>query len=185
MATNRIRELRDMLGWNAEELASRAGTTMKQIYRLESGERRLTLDWMNRLAAALGCAPGDLISGAIPSNQTNDVEPYSDPGGGGQVLSAIEAMGLRAYKVTGGSVAEVGPVKGDVITVNEDQDYVKRHLTDRSIVLVRMGEMLLLRQFVAPALLILNQPGTNLIVRTDDAIVQPKIVGLVLQNKPA
>jgi len=44
-----------------QNLAERADTTNQQISRLERGERRLTTDWMERLAGALGCNPAALI----------------------------------------------------------------------------------------------------------------------------
>ena len=60
---NYIRELRDARGWSQEELAGRTGTTNQQIGRLELGQRRLTAEWMYRLADALECHPTDLLDG--------------------------------------------------------------------------------------------------------------------------
>lgn len=37
-----------------------------QINKLEKGQRELTLTWMKRLAAALGCSPQDLIDHTVP-----------------------------------------------------------------------------------------------------------------------
>lgn len=61
MARNRIAELRQARGWSQEDLARHAGTTNQQIGRLESGARRLTVDWMERLARPLGVTPQDLL----------------------------------------------------------------------------------------------------------------------------
>lgn len=58
---NRIRELRKQRGWSASQLAEAVGTSYQQIYRLEHGERRLTLDWMQRLARALEVPPEHLM----------------------------------------------------------------------------------------------------------------------------
>ena len=58
---NRIKELRRARGLTLQRLAEKAGTTNQQISRLERGERRLTTDWMERLASALGCSPVSLI----------------------------------------------------------------------------------------------------------------------------
>jgi phage repressor protein C with HTH and peptisase S24 domain len=58
---NRIKELRRARGLTLQKLAEKAGTTNQQISRLERGERRLTTDWMERLAGALGCSPVSLI----------------------------------------------------------------------------------------------------------------------------
>lgn len=60
--TNRIKEVREARGLSQDRLAGLAETTRSQIVKLERGERRLTVDWMRRLAPALGCAPADLLS---------------------------------------------------------------------------------------------------------------------------
>ena len=61
MMSNRLREFRDLAGLSMQALADRVGTTASQINKLEKGERRLTLDWMTRLSAALGIEPKDLL----------------------------------------------------------------------------------------------------------------------------
>ncbi len=61
--SNRIKELREDRGWSQEDLAHRAGTTNQQISNLENGKRRLTQDWMKRLADALECHPLDILDG--------------------------------------------------------------------------------------------------------------------------
>lgn len=65
---NRIREWRQRRAMSVQQLATRIGTTRQQIYKLERGERRLTEDWMRRLAAALGCHPADLLADAGPAD---------------------------------------------------------------------------------------------------------------------
>ncbi len=59
--TNRIRDLRTQRDLSQEGLADLVGTTKAQISKLEKGQRRLTDDWMRRLAPALGVAPADLM----------------------------------------------------------------------------------------------------------------------------
>ena len=63
---NRIRELRLARGLTLEELADAAGTSVQQISRLELGYRRLTDDWMRRLAPVLSCRPAELMSDSGP-----------------------------------------------------------------------------------------------------------------------
>lgn len=63
---NRIAELRQARDWSQEHLAKLVGTTNQQIGRLESGARRLTVDWMERVAQAFGVNPADLLA---PSGQ--------------------------------------------------------------------------------------------------------------------
>ncbi len=58
---NRIREWRQKRGLSLQQLAEAIGTTRAQVDKLERGERRLTVDWMVRLAAPLACVPADLL----------------------------------------------------------------------------------------------------------------------------
>lgn len=69
---NRLRHWRTFRGLTLEQLAAAAQTSHQQILRLERGERRLTLDWMVRLAPPLGIEPRDLLPSepAAPSVPT-------------------------------------------------------------------------------------------------------------------
>ncbi len=60
---NRISELRKARGLTMKQLAELVGTSNQQISHLEKGRRRLTLDWMERIAKALECHPSDLLAG--------------------------------------------------------------------------------------------------------------------------
>jgi phage repressor protein C with HTH and peptisase S24 domain len=59
---NRIKEWRLKRGLSMQALAERVGTSRQQIHKLERSERRLTEDWMRRVAGILDCAPADLLS---------------------------------------------------------------------------------------------------------------------------
>lgn len=61
-----LREMRRRRGLSMEALARLVDTSASQINKLEKGQRRLTDDWLRRLAVALQCNPGDLID-ALPS----------------------------------------------------------------------------------------------------------------------
>ncbi len=58
---NLIRDIRRAKNLTLQQLAASVGTTHQQILRLERGERRLTTDWMARIAPALGVTPQDLL----------------------------------------------------------------------------------------------------------------------------
>ena len=58
---NRIKELRKAGGLPLKKLAELVGTSNQQISHLEKGRRRLTLEWMERIAKALNCQPADLL----------------------------------------------------------------------------------------------------------------------------
>ena len=62
---NRIRDVRKEKGVTLAEVAAACEppTTAQTIGRLETGMRNLSLDWMNRIAAALGVEPETLLKG--------------------------------------------------------------------------------------------------------------------------
>ncbi len=57
----RLRELRARQGLTLEDVASRAQIDVSTLSRLESGKRRLALDHLPRLAAALSVSTDDLL----------------------------------------------------------------------------------------------------------------------------
>ena len=62
---NRIRDIRKQKRMTLADVAARCDppTTAQTIGRLETGMRNLSLDWMNRIAAALGVDPELLVKG--------------------------------------------------------------------------------------------------------------------------
>lgn len=59
----RIREVRRARGMTLEEVACRCDppTTPQTIGRLETGSRTVSVDWLNRIARALGVEAADLV----------------------------------------------------------------------------------------------------------------------------
>jgi imidazoleglycerol-phosphate dehydratase len=78
--TNRIRTLRKQKALNQQELAERIGTTGQQVGHLEAGRRKLTQDWMERLAQGLDCNPADLLGPAAVSQPTRPRPQTIPPG---------------------------------------------------------------------------------------------------------
>lgn len=60
-APNRIRELRMQARLSQEALGQAIGVSKVTISDLERGHMQLTLDYMQRIAAALGVPPSDLL----------------------------------------------------------------------------------------------------------------------------
>lgn len=63
---NRIRVIREARGISLEALATEAGTTNQQVSLLETGKRRLTVEWLLRLAEPLKCHPWELVASDLP-----------------------------------------------------------------------------------------------------------------------
>lgn len=68
-----IKRMRETKGLSQDKLAKMCEptTVYQQIDKLETGERRLTLDWVERIAKALGVGPLQLIGGEASAWQTN------------------------------------------------------------------------------------------------------------------
>jgi transcriptional regulator with XRE-family HTH domain len=60
--TTRIRELRKTRGLTLQQLAEQAGTTAQTIQRLETDNMSVSVDWLLRIAPALGVSPAALLS---------------------------------------------------------------------------------------------------------------------------
>lgn len=58
--------MREARGISLEALATEAGTTNQQVSLLETGKRRLTVDWLLRLAGPLKCHPWELVTSELP-----------------------------------------------------------------------------------------------------------------------
>ncbi len=59
---NRIRELRTAKRLTLEALAGCVNSSNQHPSHLETGKRRLTVDWIERLARGLECDPLELLS---------------------------------------------------------------------------------------------------------------------------
>lgn len=95
---NRIRVMREARGLSLEALAAEAGTTNQQISLLEAGKRRLTVDWLMRLALPLKCHPWELVASNLPQPPRADevllLERFQrlSTGQRGAVLHLVETM---------------------------------------------------------------------------------------------
>lgn len=182
-AMNRIAELRKQQGWTQEELAIRVGTTKMSISRLENGLTQLTVDWMQKLAKAFKCSAADLLDLAFLADIADDVTAANDTGLSA-IMAPLRSKGLRIYEVTGDGVEGVGITPGQVITIDESADAIAGVKTG-DIVLARVTspqQALVLRQFVAPDILLTNRPGNKLAVGLNDKTVSVTIVGVVIRG---
>jgi SRSO17 transposase/DNA-binding XRE family transcriptional regulator len=63
---NWLRKYREAAGLTQAALAARVGASRQQICLLESGQRKLTMNWLEKLSSALGCEPGAIVSRTPP-----------------------------------------------------------------------------------------------------------------------
>lgn len=91
----KIAELRTQRGWSRPQLAERMGTTPQQLERLEKGQRKLTLEWIARAAAALEVDQAIIIDAAAitPPVQSN-ASPFRYEGASaGRMVSDLPVYG--------------------------------------------------------------------------------------------
>jgi transcriptional regulator with XRE-family HTH domain len=69
-AAANVRWLLGVSGWNLSRLAKETGMAPAMISHLVAGKRNFTLPTLERVAAALGVAPGDLLA-PVPEPREN------------------------------------------------------------------------------------------------------------------
>ena len=69
----RIRELREISGFTAEETASRIGVSVEEYIQCESGNRNLSIAFLYRCALCFGVDFADLIEGHSPKLRSYDL----------------------------------------------------------------------------------------------------------------
>lgn len=132
-----IMRLREARNWSRPDLAKRVKpeTSGQQIEKLEKGERRLTVEWIEKLAAAFGVPPYQLI---VPENgaSLNLTEP-------------VAAEVARTFgRVATGEEPEDSVVKVLAIMLQELCETFSRHpVTRRDPAQVRPVADLLERRF--------------------------------------
>jgi transcriptional regulator with XRE-family HTH domain len=95
----RLRELRSERGLTLEAVASAAQIDVSTLSRLESGKRRLALDHVPALAAALGVSTDELLTRHRPADPRVHARPRTRKGLTMWPLTRHgPAAGLHAYK---------------------------------------------------------------------------------------
>src|SRR5689334_20256279 len=96
----RLRELRSERGLTLQQVAERANIDISTLSRLEAGKRRLALDHLPALAAALGVSADELLASSAPRDPRVRGEPIVRDGMTMWPLTQRgPAAGLHAYKV--------------------------------------------------------------------------------------
>lgn len=122
LVRSRLRELRAQRGLTLEDVARRAQIDVSTLSRLESGKRRLALDHLPRLAAALSVTTDELlrapqaedprVTGSSQTHQDITFWPLTRQG---------PAAGLHAYKIRIGTKRRKPPVE---LPVHEGRDWM-------------------------------------------------------------
>jgi len=118
----RLRELRTERGLTLQQVAERASIDVSTLSRLEGGKRRLALDHVPALAAALGVSTDELLASAPPQDPRVRGRPLTSDG---MTLWPLThhgpAGGLHAFKLELRGERRTPP---DVLHVHEGYDWL-------------------------------------------------------------
>ena len=118
----RLRELRNERGLTLQQVAERAHLDVSTLSRLETGKRRLALDHVPALAAALGVTADDLLGVAPPPDPRVRGEPRTSDGMTLWPLTLRRGPGgLQAYKLVMSARRRTPPA---VLPVHEGYDWM-------------------------------------------------------------
>jgi transcriptional regulator with XRE-family HTH domain len=99
-ARRRLRELRTERGLTLQQVAERASIDVSTLSRLEAGKRRLALDHIPALAAALGVSADELLHSRPPQDPRVRERPRRHNGMKIWPLNrAGQAGGVHAYRI--------------------------------------------------------------------------------------
>jgi len=118
----RLRELRSERGLTLQQVAERANVDVSTLSRLEAGKRRLALDHIPALAAALGVSADELLGSPPPQDPRVRGKPRKLHGMTFWPLTHRgPAAGLQAYKVHIGAKRRTPP---ETLPVHEGHDWL-------------------------------------------------------------
>ena len=118
----RLRQLRTERGLTLQQVADAARLDMSTLSRLESGKRRLAIDHLPGLAAALGVSVDELLAPAVMPDPRVRSEPRTHHGITVWPLTHRgPAGGVHAYKLLVAAGRNSPP---DVLPVHEGHDWM-------------------------------------------------------------
>lgn len=131
---NRLREIRKQRGMTQQQLADLIGTSNQQIGHLETGDRRLSAPWIEKLVDALGISAGELfeaaggevalVSWVKAGSFADTVDPYIP-----QDTPRVPIAGLRhdqhiALIVEGDSMNRIAPEGALIVVDLQDRELI-------------------------------------------------------------
>jgi len=150
-------------GLTLADLAEKVGLSESHMSRVEAGTRGLRFAKLDRLARTLGVPVTDLVA-AEEVAFAPDLEAYHPPKGS-VVAKALASSSQRMFRVLSGVLSELDLRENALIVADMDEKAVKA-VGSGSVVIVSMAAkesdpIILLRQFIAPFLLITNSREQN------------------------
>ncbi len=183
MAANRIKQLRLEKGLTIGQLAEKVGLSESHLSRVEAGVRGVKLSKLGALAKVLGVPMIELMP-QESFEHPSDLVPFVPPKGS-VVAKALASSTQHMFRVQSGVLSELGINEGDLIIADSSAGAIAAVECGLPVIAEmensNTGEKaLLLRQHIAPHLLITNSTDQNSIsIHMLKAPV--KITGVVLR----
>jgi transcriptional regulator with XRE-family HTH domain len=95
---NRIAELRNAAGLTQVQLAERIGTNGNTISRLETGKTRLRVDWMEKIAKAIGQKPADLMANGKSHSAVVGIAPEPQEAPASRQLEGTQPRHVQTWE---------------------------------------------------------------------------------------
>lgn len=110
---NQIKEFRELQNLSQAQLGELCGTFGSQINRLENGERKLTVEWLNTLSEHLNCHPWEL---AWPESASKTTEtPIVGYVGAGQKVIPYDDVSGSEHAETVEAPTSIGKVVAVIV----------------------------------------------------------------------
>lgn len=145
-----------------EHLGELVGTTKSNVNKWEKGVNQIKITWLEKLSEVFNVPIQDIIDtpGNSLSSFEEDAEPYTPEQAEEPQLSETEFL----YTAKTGVLDQIGIVPGTTIILDMAPDALKNLLSE-DIVIAQIYEGMsartVLRQFIAPSLLITNSLTDN------------------------
>lgn len=182
---NRIKELRTARGWSMRELADRANSSASTINGLEKGKTQINVAWLKRLSEVFEVPPEEILGiESAPVRQiSEDAAQFEQASQSVRQIKLEDAQFL--YEAKTQVLDQLGILPGMILVVDMSPSAVDA-LRQGDVVVAQtydgMSAVTILREFIAPSLLITNSSTRNLPIintRTDDAVVKGVVVSSV------
>lgn len=185
---NRIIEVRRMMKVTRRRLAAHLGVVDRTLQRWEEGTVPITLEHLQEIARYLS-VPVTRLLVQTPSSLEHDVAPVTDmPGveGFNDILAATDSVAFRVLTPVVAAVDDRLSVGRTIFVSVSDARIAARKAGDVLLIEVEAAGAIqpvrLLRQFLPPALLVSNTPGSphESTLKLDDRTMSVRMRGVVL-----
>ena len=122
LVRKRIRGLRAALGWSLDDLAARCYLSPSTLSRIETGQRRISLDQLSSIARALGSTLDQLVESVADNDVV--IRPQRDAARGVTAWMLSRESGPHGVTVAKMRVTKPAPRRGaDELKVHPGKDW--------------------------------------------------------------